>query len=158
MKMLAVMWRDLGAEDRQKYILIADADKARYFSEMATYTGPMQVPNTRVKKPEDAPKRAISAFLSFSQSMRAEVREKHPNIQNTELSSLLAQMWRDATDEIKRPHLEREGREREKYQEELVRWKALEAYRTDMEKEQRALHESMRMSGGNFDPMGTTTE
>ena len=154
MKTLAIMWRDLGPEERQKYIVIAEADKARYFNEMATYTGPMQVPNTRAKKPDDAPKRAISAFLSFSQSMRAEIREKNPTIQNAKLSATLAQLWREASEETKRPHIERESREREKYQEEMVRWKAMETYRTEMEKDQRAHYEAMRNSGASFDPMG----
>jgi hypothetical protein len=60
MKTLADRWRGASADERQKYIAMAEADKTRYFTEMSTYTGPMQVPNTRVKKADDAPKRAIS--------------------------------------------------------------------------------------------------
>jgi len=154
MKTLAIMWRDLGPEERKKYIVLAEADKARYFSEMASYTGPMQVPNTRAKKSEDAPKRAISAFHSFSQSMRAEIKEKNPQIQNAEMAAMLAQLWREASEEVKRPHIERENREREKYQEEIVRWKEMEAFRLEMEREQRVFHEAMRISGASFDSMG----
>ena len=46
----------------------------RYLREMARYTGPMHVPNKRIKKPAGAPKRAMSSFLSFSQLMRPEIR------------------------------------------------------------------------------------
>ena len=145
------MWRDLGAEERQTYIAMAEVDKARYFTEMSSYTGPMQVPNTRVKRPADAPKRNISAYQSFSQSIRSEVRDKNPDISNTELSSLLAQMWREASDETKLPHLQRENREREKYQKEMVRWKAQEGSRLEKEKEQRAVHMAMGMSAESFD-------
>ena len=134
MKSLAIKWRDLPSDERQKYVLMAETDKARYFSEMATYDGPMQVLNKRAKKPDDAPKRAMSAFLSFSQSMRQEVRLKYPNLKNMELSSLLAQMWRDASEEVKRPHTERESREREKYHEEMTKWKEEEAVRLEREK------------------------
>ena len=134
MKTLAVRWRDLPADEREKYVLMAEADKARYFSEMATYDGPMQVLNKRAKKPEDAPKRAMSAFLSFSQMMRPEVRLKYPHLKNMELSSLLAQMWREASEEVKRPHAERESKEREKYHEEMAKWKEDEAVRLEREK------------------------
>ena len=134
MKTLAVQWRDLPADEREKYVAMAELDKARYFTEMASYDGPMQVLNKRAKKPEDAPKRAMSAFLSFSQTMRPEVRLKYPDLKNMELSSLLAQMWKDASEEVKRPHTERESKEREKYHEEMAKWKEDESVRLERDK------------------------
>ncbi|KAJ1434327.1 high mobility group box domain-containing protein, partial [Ochromonadaceae sp. CCMP2298] len=50
MKRLAYMWRTLPPLERREYELVAEADKARYFEELAGYSGPMQVPNKRQKK------------------------------------------------------------------------------------------------------------
>lgn len=51
MKILASMWKALSPLEKQKYERQADEDKSRYFEEMKRYTGPMQVPNKRQKKP-----------------------------------------------------------------------------------------------------------
>jgi len=123
MKTLAVMWKELPPETKMEYQKRAEDDKSRYFAEMRDYTGPMHVPNKRQKKPAGAPKRAMSAFLSFSQQMRPQVRAKHPDLKNTDISGVLAQLWREGTEEEKAPHINRELREREKYHEDMVKWK-----------------------------------
>jgi hypothetical protein len=69
--------------------------------------------------------------------MRQEVRAKYPDLKNTELSSMLAVMWRDATDEVKQPHLEREAGERERYHEKMVVWKQDAEARAEQEKMQK---------------------
>ena len=94
----------------------------------------MHVPNKRAKKPQGAPKRAISSFLSFSQLMRPEIRLQYPNLKNTDLSSILAQKWHEASVEAKRPHIERELRDREKYHEDMAHWKDCESERIESEK------------------------
>ena len=133
MKTLASMWRSLAAEERQYYERMAEVDKARYFQEMEHYRGPMQVPNKRQKKPPGAPTRAMSAFLSFSQMMRPLIRTKHPDLKNTDISGVLAKQWKNASEEEKRPHLEKELKEREKYHEDMARWKE-EVLQTAQEK------------------------
>ena len=104
---------------------------------MARYTGPMHVPNKRIKKPAGAPKRAMSSFLSFSQLMRPEIRAQHPNLKNTDVSSVLAQKWHEASDEEKRPHIQRELKDREKYHRDMARWKEDEHDRSEAHKAQR---------------------
>mmetsp|Transcript_9700 Transcript_9700/g.9484 ORF Transcript_9700/g.9484 Transcript_9700/m.9484 type:complete len:797 (+) Transcript_9700:326-2716(+) len=136
MKKLAILWQDLSPADRLIYEITAEADKARYFEEMARYTGPMHVPNKRVKKSQGAPKRAISSFLSFSQQMRPEIRALHPNMTNTDVSSILAQKWHEASDEDKRPHIERGLKDREKYHEDMAAWKEGENERIEADKAQ----------------------
>ena len=164
MKKLAAMWQDLPASDRQRYDEIAEVDKiryllkamniiyyrilidfsshdtyffGRYLREMARYTGPMHVPNKRIKKPAGAPKRAMSSFLSFSQLMRPEIRAQHPNLKNTDVSSVLAQKWHEASEEEKRPHIQRELKDREKYHRDMARWKEDEHDRSEANKAQR---------------------
>lgn len=123
MKILALMWRELPPETKMEYQKIAADDKSRYFAEMKDYTGPMHIPNKRQKKPAGAPKRAMSAFLSFSQQMRPQVRAKYPELKNTDISGVLAQLWKQGTEEEKAPHIDRELREREKYHEDMTKWK-----------------------------------
>ena len=127
MKKLASMWRDLCPEQRAEYETFAKNDKDRYFEEMKTYSGPTHVPNKRKRKPPGAPKRAMSAFLAFSQQMRPLVRAENPDMKNTELSSLLAQKWRESSDETKKPFMDREIMERENYHEAMSKWKEEES-------------------------------
>ena len=47
----------------------------------------------------------------------------YPDLKNTDISGVLAQKWHNASEEEKRPHLERELREREKYHEDMAQWK-----------------------------------
>lgn len=71
----------------------------------------------------------MSAFLSYSQEMRPKIRDIHPELKNTEISSILAHQWRAASDEDKRPHIEKELQQREKYYENMAKWKADEEVR-----------------------------
>mmetsp|Transcript_105687 Transcript_105687/g.207263 ORF Transcript_105687/g.207263 Transcript_105687/m.207263 type:complete len:335 (+) Transcript_105687:93-1097(+) len=133
MKKLAVMWRTLPAEEKKEFEIMAEADKARYFQELSVYSGPMQVPNKRRKKNPCAPKRAMSAFLSYSQEMRPQIREEFPALKNSEVSVVLAKRWKSATEEEKRPHLERERLDRQQYYRDLAVWKAAEEERVKEE-------------------------
>lgn len=126
MKVLAYMWKNLPPLEKLEYEKIARADKSRYLDELQNYNGPMQVPNKRQKKPADAPRRGMSAFLSYSQEMRPKMRERYPQLKNTDISSLLAQQWHAASDDDKRPHVEKEIQQREKYYEDMAKWKAEE--------------------------------
>jgi hypothetical protein len=60
MKTLAYMWKNLPPLEKMEYEKQAEVDKTRYFEEMAQYSGPLQVPNKRQKKP---PVRSLSLFL-----------------------------------------------------------------------------------------------
>ena len=91
--------------------------------EKASYTGPWQVPWKRAKKDPSAPKRPMSAFLYFSQGKRSVLKQQNPNMKNTEVSRLLGEMWRNASEEEKRPHVEKEKAEREKYKVAIAEWR-----------------------------------
>lgn len=122
-KTLATMWKELSPEVREHYKRVAAEDKIRYKRELQQYNGPMRIPNRRQKKPAGAPKRAMSAFLSFSQEKRHLVRQEHPDLKNTEISGKLATLWKNSSEEEKAPHINRELRDREKYHAEMERWR-----------------------------------
>lgn len=92
-------------------------------TEKASYTGPWQVPWKRAKKDPSAPKRPMSAFLYFSQEKRRLVKAEHPSLRNTEISRRLGELWREASEEEKSPHIATEKVEREKYNLQIAEWR-----------------------------------
>eukprot|EP00522_Entomoneis_paludosa_P012355 CAMPEP_0172453622 /NCGR_PEP_ID=MMETSP1065-20121228/10852_1 /TAXON_ID=265537 /ORGANISM="Amphiprora paludosa, Strain CCMP125" /LENGTH=355 /DNA_ID=CAMNT_0013205807 /DNA_START=61 /DNA_END=1128 /DNA_ORIENTATION=- len=131
-KKSAEMWKNLPADERAYWDDVAAKDKERYMVEKASYTGPWQVPWKRAKKDPSAPKRPMSAFLYYSQGKRSHLKKQHPDMKNTEVSRLLGEMWRNSSDQEKRPHIEKEREERSKYKIRIAEW------RKESEEKQRA--------------------
>jgi len=116
-------WKKLSPDDRAIWDKKAKVDKERYNLEKASYTGPWQVPWKRAKKDPSAPKRPMSAFLFFSQDKRRIIKGENPGMRNTEISRILGEMWKNASDEEKSPHIEREAKERAKYKINIAKWR-----------------------------------
>jgi hypothetical protein len=122
-KMVSQEWKGLSDEKREVWDEKARVDKERYETEKATYTGPWKVSITkRNQKDPTAPKRPMSAFLSYSNSKRSGVRVKHPTLNNTEISRILATMWKDAPEDERKVHIEREAELRRTYKINLANW------------------------------------
>jgi hypothetical protein len=103
---------------------MARKDKARFEVEKSMYTGPWKVPaKKRAIKDPSAPKRPMSAFLAYSHAKRAQVKNENPNMNNAEISRVLAQMWKDASEEEKHEHIEHEYELRQKYLREIAVWR-----------------------------------
>lgn len=136
-------WKKLTPEERAYWDEKARLDKERYNREKANYTGPWQVPWKRAKKDPSAPKRPMSAFLYFSQDRRKGIKEANPGMKNTEISRILGEMWKEATDEERAPHIENEAEERKKYKVKIAEWKSQEAERKKEAK--KALEERQAM-------------
>lgn len=122
-KAIGEEWKKLPTEERKKWQDIAQKDKVRFEAEKQLYTGPWKIPSKRTKKDPRAPKRPCSAFLFFSQSERHKIKEQNPELQNTQISSLLGKVWKSLSEEERRPHVEREQREREQYHKDMAVWK-----------------------------------
>jgi len=90
--------------------------------EKASYTGPWQV-RKRTRKDPSAPKRPMSTFLCFALKERPKIKQKNPEMANTNVSRLLGEAWRAATEEEKRPYVEKEKKERDKYKITMEVWK-----------------------------------
>jgi hypothetical protein len=122
--MVSQAWKALPEDEREKWEVMARQDKARYEMEKSMYTGPWKVPATkRVSKDPKAPKRPMSAFLSFSNSKRAYVKNKHKDAKNADVSRLLAQMWKDAEAEEKKVFIDEEFALRQQYKIAMAEWK-----------------------------------
>ena len=121
---LGVKWSELKAHaDEQdnkaklkldKYTKQAEEDKERYATEMEAYTPPADgddvVPKVKSPKKEkekegekDKPKASPkkSGYALFCGEFRPEIKEDNPDKSGTDITKLLAQMWKDLPDEEK---------------------------------------------------------
>ncbi|DAZ98838.1 TPA: hypothetical protein N0F65_000994 [Lagenidium giganteum] len=136
MRAIANAWAKMTDEDKHPWKIAAEADKQRYEEEMATYDGPLRVPNKRAKKHPDAPKRASSAFLFYSQVMRPRIKAEHPEMKNTDISKQLGEAWAKATEQQKAPFAEKEREDRARYRREMEEWNNNKAEREFVESQQ----------------------
>ena len=90
----------------------------------------------------------MSAFLYYSQGKRTQLKEQNPRLKNTEVSRLLGEMWRNASDEERRPHIEKEKVERAKYKKAMAKW------RTEFEEKQQAQREAHAQQIANMQQHG----
>jgi hypothetical protein len=100
----------------------------RFAREKAEYKGPWEVPKRRARKHPLAPKRPMSAFLKYSQKRRQDVKEANPEMNNTDISRLLGEMWRAADASEKEPYVESEKVERAIYNEAIATWREEQAH------------------------------
>jgi len=122
-KMVSEAWKGLNKEERDVWEEKARRDRARYEVEVANYKGPWKVPAKRAKKPQDAPKRPMSAFLSFSNKRRMEAMRSNPNLSQAEISALLSKMWNDASKEVRDMYVKQELVQREQYKKNIAAWR-----------------------------------
>jgi hypothetical protein len=113
-------WRALGTTERERFEAMAQKDKERYNIEKKNYVPPpgMAV-TTKRKKDPDAPKRPMSAYLSYANKLRGKVKGENPDCSNGEISKILSGMWKEIPDDIRKNLKD----------EEKVRW---DAYRIRM--------------------------
>lgn len=98
-----------------------------YITEKSAYKGPWNIPKRRAKKHPLAPKRPMSAFLKYSQTRRAIVKQDNPDMNNTDVSRLLGEMWRGHSEKERSPYKEEEERERAVYKRNVAEFRARQA-------------------------------
>ena len=126
------------AKERAVWDEKARVDKERYEIEKSMYTGPWKIPSRkRSQKDPDAPKRPMSSFLAFSNGKRSDLKRENPDMSNTDISKLLAKMWKEASDEEKKEHIEKEKELREIYKKEMAEWREKLRKKQEAEEEQK---------------------
>jgi hypothetical protein len=122
--MVSRAWKLLSHDDREVFEDLARRDKARYEVEKTMYAGPWKVPaKKRSQKDPNAPKRPMSAFLSFSNTKRTQVKAENPDLGNAEISRILAQMWKDGSEEERKEHIDKEFELRREYKTAIAAWR-----------------------------------
>jgi hypothetical protein len=123
---LSAVWKSMSSEERREWEEKAEKDRERYKIENAVYLGPRTMPNAgqRLRKDKTAPKRPMSAFLDYSKHFRTQVIEGNLNVKdNKDISKILGKIWREASEEEKRPFIEKELKLRAEYKEEIKAWR-----------------------------------
>ncbi|KAI9905731.1 hypothetical protein PsorP6_013432 [Peronosclerospora sorghi] len=77
-----------------------------------------QTRKPRKKKDKNAPKRALSAFMFFSNDIRDTVKKEMPELNFTEVSSEIGRRWKSISDEDRRPYDELAAADKRRYLEE----------------------------------------
>jgi high mobility group protein B1 len=144
--MVSKAWKELSGEEREVWEEIARKDKTRYEMEKSMYKGPWKV-QAKAKFPKDheAPKRPMSAYLSFSNDKRAMVKAQYPSADSTEISRILAQMWKEASEDERKEHIDKEHVLREEHKADMAEWnrmKELEYQSIRRGREDRAMNAS----------------
>ncbi|RLN32078.1 hypothetical protein BBJ28_00020208 [Nothophytophthora sp. Chile5] len=80
--------------------------------------GHAPVRKQRKKKDKNAPKRALSAFMFFSNDIRETVKREMPELEFLQISMEIGKRWKQITDEDRRPYDELAAADKRRYQEE----------------------------------------
>jgi HMG (high mobility group) box len=123
-KLVSAAWKALPTEEREHWEAMAYRDKARFKVEMDAYHGPLKVPkNCKTQRDPKAPKRPASAFLSYSNEKRESVKRANPGLGTTEISTILAKMWKEGPPEERQFFLDQDALERQAYKKKLAEFK-----------------------------------
>ncbi|KAJ1815427.1 Non-histone chromosomal protein 6 [Coemansia sp. RSA 2599] len=69
----------------------------------------------RAKKDPNAPKRALSAYMFFSQAKRQVVKDENPNASFGNIGKLLGDMWKSMSDKEKAPYVKQADEDKKRY-------------------------------------------
>ncbi|KAF8642938.1 hypothetical protein AX16_009326 [Volvariella volvacea WC 439] len=70
------------------------------------------------KKDPKAPKRALSAYMFFSQDWRERIKAENPDAGFGEVGKLLGAKWKELDEEEKKPYIEQAARDKTRAEEE----------------------------------------
>ncbi|KAJ1724191.1 Non-histone chromosomal protein 6 [Coemansia erecta] len=70
----------------------------------------------RGKKDPNAPKRALSAYMFFSQAKRTTVKEKNPDASFGNIGKLLGDMWKKMSEDEKKPFNKQAEADKKRYE------------------------------------------
>eukprot|EP00521_Asterionellopsis_glacialis_P017915 CAMPEP_0195306422 /NCGR_PEP_ID=MMETSP0707-20130614/37193_1 /TAXON_ID=33640 /ORGANISM="Asterionellopsis glacialis, Strain CCMP134" /LENGTH=688 /DNA_ID=CAMNT_0040370639 /DNA_START=63 /DNA_END=2129 /DNA_ORIENTATION=- len=108
-RMISAEWKTLSEDLRKIYTSKAQEDKKRYEEEMVTYVPPTidevidkatEKKNAKKRKKKDPnyPKSPLSAYILFSNSIRAEVQKKNPENSFLSMGKTLGEEWKKLSD------------------------------------------------------------
>ena len=123
-KKLAEMWKEVDAEDKERYQKMAEDDKKRYADDISAYEPKEGFKNPKSPKKSKAakstaPKRALSAYIFFCQAKREEVKEANPELKSSEVMSELGKLWKALSDKKKKPFEKLAEEDKKRYAEEM---------------------------------------
>lgn len=120
-------WKKMSESEKKKYIQLAEKDRKRYASEMATYVPPKDGKGKRGKKNKkdpNAPKRALSAFFWFCNDERNKVKDALPAGANVgDVSKECARRWNGLSQSAKAKYEALAAKDKARYEKEIAIYK-----------------------------------
>lgn len=113
---LGKIWHSLNEAELAKWEKIAEEDKQRYETEMQKF---YKDHPEEVKEEKSTIKKPISGYVIFSNTKRAEVKQKNPSLSPKQILTLLGKLWRELSDDDKKPYKDLAEEDRERYKREI---------------------------------------
>lgn len=79
---------------------------------------------SKKEKNPDAPKGAMTSYIYFSNDMRGKVKLEDPELKLTEVSKKIGEMWKNMTEDAKKPYIERAAKDKARYEKEKADFNA----------------------------------
>ncbi|KAJ7702589.1 high mobility group box domain-containing protein [Mycena metata] len=79
-----------------------------------------KAPRGKGKKDPNAPKRALSAYMFFSQDWRERIKTENPDAGFGEVGKLLGAKWKELDDEEKKPYVDQAAKDKTRAEDEKV--------------------------------------
>jgi HMG (high mobility group) box len=107
-RLISAAYKELSPEEVKKYENMAKEEKARYANEMKDYVAPEMSDDDRktkkaapkkAKKDPNAPKKPMSAYMLFSNHIRATVKAENPSTSFGEVAKLISEKYKQLTDQ-----------------------------------------------------------
>jgi high mobility group protein B2 len=137
-KYTSAMYSELPPSEKEAWAARAEADKARYLHELASYVpppgfdpkgdaiiSPVNTKTGRKGKPEkdpNAPKRNLSAYLLYQNAMREQFKRENPGMTFGQLAKYTSHMYRNLTPEEKATWEARAAQDKARYDAALARY------------------------------------
>lgn len=135
-KYTSAMYSELSPSEKEAWVARAEADKARYLHELASYApppgydpkgdaivSPMYTKPGRKGKPEkdaNAPKRNLSAYLLYQNAMRDQFKRENPGMTFGQLAKYTSHMYKNLTPEEKATWESRSQQDKARYDAEMA--------------------------------------
>lgn len=135
-KYTSAMYSELPPREKEAWAARAEADKARYLHELASYVpppgfdskgdaiiSPLASKSGRKGKPEkdvNAPKRNMSAYLLYQNGMREQFKRENPGMTFGQLAKYTSHMYKNLTPEEKATWVARSEQDKARYDAELA--------------------------------------
>ena len=115
-------WHKMKERDKMKYKIMSMADHKREKFERKVFNSMCKKEKVEVNKP----KRCRPAVQWFIQDKAPKLKEENPNLEWGEHLKILAQQFKDLSEEERRPYLEMEDKDRQRNKDEIKEMKQRE--------------------------------
>ncbi|KAI3652447.1 hypothetical protein MP228_000980 [Amoeboaphelidium protococcarum] len=132
-KELGERWKNMSDAQKKKYSDMAEKDKVRYEKEKNDYQKSGKAEKfaksvaasggkgkAKRTKDENAPKKALSAFMFFSKDNRDKIKAKYPTKSFGEIGKQVGEEWNKLSEAQKAPYAKKAEQDKVRYEKELA--------------------------------------